>query len=103
MIIDKQVEKMKQDVADLEEKLESVERKNTKLQARRWKKENEISYQNRRQRVHRLIGIGAEVESVMGRQIPKEDLPAFREYLKTAERKIGAFNVVDGRCSFMLP
>jgi hypothetical protein len=50
-----------------------------------------------------LIGIGVEVESVMGRQIPKEDLPAFREYLKTAERKIGAFNVVDGRCSFMLP
>jgi len=53
MIIDKQVEKMKQDVADLEEKLESVERKNIKLQARRRKKENEISYQNRKQRAHR--------------------------------------------------
>ena len=103
MLMDKQVEKMKQDVAELEEKLESVERKNTKLQARRRKKENEISYQNRKQRAHRLIGIGAEVESVVGRHIPKEDLPAFREYLKTAERKIGAFNVVDGRCSFMLP
>ena len=103
MIMDKQVEKMKQGVANLEEKLESVERKHEQLQARRRKKENEISYQNRKQRTHRLIGIDAEVESVMGRQIPKEDLPAFREYLKTAERKIGAFNVVDGRCSFMMP
>ena len=103
MIMDKQVEKMKQDVANLEEKLELVERKNKQLLARRRKKENEISYQRRKQRAHRLIGIGAEVESVMGRQIPKEDLPGFREYLKTAERKIGGFNVVDGKCSFMLP
>ena len=103
MIIDKQVEKMKQDIADLEEKLESVERKNINLQARRRKKENEISYQNRKQRAHRLIGIGVEVESVMGRQIPKEDHTAFREYLKKKKKKIGAFNVVDGRCSFMLP
>jgi hypothetical protein len=103
MSMDKQVEKMQQEVADLDEKLLLTEQKKKQLEARYRKKENEIRSRERKQRNHRLISIGAEVESVLGRQISKEELPAFREYLKTAEREIGAFRVVDGRCSFLLP
>ena len=95
--------KLQQEVRQLDIKLENEDLKRQSLQARYRKKENKNHSRERSQRTHRLIEIGAEVESVMGRQIPKKDLPAFREYMKKAVREIGAFKVVDGRCSFMLP
>ena len=101
--MDDRLTKLQQEVQQLDIKLENEGLKRQALLARHMKKENKNRSRERSQRTHRLIEIGAEVESVMGRQIPKEDLPAFREYMKTAERKIGAFRVVDGRCHFMLP
>ena len=102
-VMEERIEKMQQEVAYIDEKLLRTEQKEKQLQARCRKKENEIKYKNRKQRTHRLIEIGAEVESILGRQIPKEDLPAFREYMKRAEKELGTFVVVDGRCSFLLP
>ena len=101
--MDQKISKLQEEIEQLDEKMQIVIAKGQALQARRRKKENANRSRERSQRTHRLIEIGAEVESVMGRQIPKEDLPAFREYMKTAEREIGAFIVVDGRCHFMLP
>ena len=95
--------KLQQEVKQLDIKLENEDLKRQVLQDRYRKKENKNRSRERSRRTHRLISIGAEVESFMGRQITKEELPAFREYLKTAEREIGAFRVVDGRCSFLLP
>ena len=103
MNMEKRVEKMQQEVTELDKKLLQSEQKKKQLESRYRKKENELRSKERKQRSHRLISIGAEVESVLGRQIPKEELPAFREYMKRAERVIGAFRVVDGRCSFLLP
>ena len=95
--------KLQQEVSQLNIKLENEDLKRKALQARLVKKENKNRSRERSQRNHRLISIGAEVESVMGRQIPKEELPAFREYMKKAESIIGAFRIVNGRCSFLLP
>ncbi len=101
--MDDRFTKLQQEVMQLDIKLENEDLKRKALQARLTKRENKSRSQKRSQRAHLLIEIGAEVESVMGRQIPKEDLPAFREYMKIAEREIGAFRVVNGRCSFLLP
>ena len=101
--MDDRLPKLQHEVDQLDIKLENEDLKRQALQARYRKKENKSRSRERSRRTHRLIEIGAEVEAVMGRQIPKEELPALREYLKTAERKIGAFIVVDGRCSFLLP
>ena len=99
----KRIMELQQEVRRLDERIQDEDVKMQALQAQYRKKENKNRSRERSQRTHRLIEIGAEVESVMGRQIPKEELPVFREYLKTAERKIGAFIVIDGRCSFLLP
>ena len=101
--MNERISELQQDVKKLDAKIENVDSRTQILQARYRRKENEIRFRERKQRAHRLIGIGAEVESVMGRQIAKEELPAFREYMKRAELVIGAFRVVDGRCSFLLP
>ena len=101
--MDQKLIALQQEVSQLDDRIQNEEAKVQALQARYRKKEDQNRSRERSRRAHRLIEIGAEVESVMGRQIPKEELPAFREYLKTAERKIGAFEVVDGRCSFLLP
>ena len=101
--MDDRLKKLQQEVRQLDIKIENEDLKRQALQAQYRKKENKNRSREQSRRTHRLIEIGAEVESVMGRQIPKEDLLAFREYMKTAERKIGAFKVVDGKCSFLLP
>lgn len=101
--MDDRLTKLQQEVQQLDAKLENEDIKKRAYQARCRKKESKNRSRERSQRTHRLIEIGAEVESVMGRQIPKEDLPAFREYMEKAESVIGAFRVVDGRCSFLMP
>lgn len=101
--MDQKITKLRQEIEQLDEKIQREEAREQILQARHRKKENEIRFQERKQRTHRLISIGAEVESVLGRQIPKEDLHAFREYMKRAKDELGAFRVVNGRCSFLLP
>ena len=101
--MDQKLFTLQQEVEQLDARIQNADAKRQVLQARHRKKESERRSRERKQRTHRLISIGAEVESFMGRQITKEELPAFREYLKTAEREIGAFRVVDGRCSFLLP
>ena len=72
MNMEKRVEKMQQEVTELDKKLLQSEQKKKQLESRYRKKENELRSKERKQRSHRLISIGAEVESVLGRQIPKE-------------------------------
>lgn len=48
--------------------------------------------EERKARTHRLIEIGAEVESVLGRSVEKEDLPKLRDFLETQERRGNFFS-----------
>ena len=101
--MDQRIAKLEREVKQLDAGIQNEAERERALMAGRRKKESEIRYRERRKRTHRLIEIGAEVESVLGRPIPKEELPAFREYMKKAEDELGAFRVVNGRCSFLLP
>ena len=48
--------------------------------------------EERKARTHRLIEIGAEVESVLGRSIEKEDIPKLIDFLETQERRGNFFS-----------
>lgn len=75
----------------LDRKITELDRRKKQLEARYRQKERRNANDDRRQRAHRLIGIGAEVESVFERQIGKEELSGFREYLKKVKDVMGAF------------
>lgn len=65
-----------------EEQLKKIEEKLAVLQARKRELEAKEKDRARKARTKRLIEIGATVESVLGREITKEELPAFMEWLK---------------------
>ena len=65
-----------------EEQLKKIEEKLAVLQARKRELEAKEKDRARKARTKRLIEIGATVESILGREITKEELPAFMEWLK---------------------
>lgn len=67
-------------IADLEKKMKQLQEQKKKILAR----ERE---QERKARNHRLIEIGATVESVLGRPIEKEDLPKLKFFLESQEKR----------------
>lgn len=67
-------------IADLEKKMQQLKEQKKKILAR--EKEQE-----RKARNHRLIEIGATVESVLGRPIEKEDLPKLKFFLESQEKR----------------
>ena len=77
--------KMDQKEQELSEKLRQYQAKKKQLESAK-KKEDE------RKRVHRLIKIGAVVESVLGRPIDKEDLPKLESFLRKQERNGNFFS-----------
>lgn len=70
---DMQIEKKIQELKQLQEQKK-------RLESRR--KEDE-----RKSRAHRLIEVGAAVESVLGRTIEKDDLPNLLTYLRNQENR----------------
>ena len=78
-------------IKEFDRKIGNLDRRRRQLEAVVRQKQNRKKYEERKARAHRLIGIGAEVESVLERQISKEELGAFRNYLKKAVMIMGAF------------
>ena len=70
-----------------EEQLKKIEEKLAVLQARKRELEAKEKDRARKARTKRLIEIGATVESVLGREITKEELPAFMEWLKANKKR----------------
>lgn len=70
-----------------EEQLKKIEEKMAVLQARKRELEAKEKDRARKARTKRLIEIGATVESVLGREIKKEELPAFMEWLKANKER----------------
>ena len=83
-------------IKELDRKIEKLDRRRKQLEAVYRQKQNRNVYEDRKARAHRLIGISAEVESVLERQIMKEELEAFRDYIKKAVMIMGAFEPEKG-------
>ena len=77
--------KMDQKEQELSEKLRQYQAKKKQLESAK-RKEDE------RKRVHRLIPIGAVVETVLGRPIEKDDLPKLESFLRKQERNGNFFS-----------
>ena len=78
-------------IKEFDRKIEKLDRRRKQLEAVYRQKQNRDVYEGRKARAHRWIGIGAEVESVLERQITKEELGAFRNYMKKVVMIMGAF------------
>lgn len=70
-----------------EEQLKKIEEKLAVLQARKRELEAKEKDRVRKARTKRLIEIGASVESVFGREITKEELPQFMEWLRAKKER----------------
>ena len=77
--------KMDQKEQELSEKLRQYQAKKKQLESAK-RKDDE------RNRVHRLIPIGAVVEQVLGRPIENEDLPKLERFLRQQERSGNYFS-----------
>ena len=77
--------KMDQKEQELSEKLRQYQAKKKQLESAK-RKDDE------RNRVHRLIPIGAVVEQVLGRPIENEDLPKLERFLRQQERSGSYFS-----------
>ena len=77
--------KMDQKEQELSEKLRQYQAKKKQLESAK-RKDDE------RNRVHRLIPIGAVVEKVLGRPIENEDLPKLERFLRQQERSGSYFS-----------
>ena len=79
------------EILALDARIQQLDQRKKQIEAAWQKKQNRNRYEERKKRTHRLIAVGAEVESVFERQIDKEELGAFREYMKRALMILGAF------------
>ena len=86
----KKMDKEKEILA-LDARIQQLDQRKKQIEAAWQKKHNRNRYEDRKKRTHRLIAVGAEVESVFERQVSKEELGAFREYMKRALMILGAF------------
>ena len=64
------------------EKLDNIDKQIEVLKARKREIENKAKAQERKARTKRLIEVGASVESALGKEIPKEELPHLIEFIK---------------------
>ena len=69
----------------ISDRLTAIEEKENKLKQQKKKLKAEQAKQARNARTKRLIEIGAEVESVLGRPIEREELPKLRAFLQQQE------------------
>lgn len=68
-----------------EEQIKALEEKEKVLKARKQALVAKNKEKERKARTHRLIEVGGAVESVLGRPIPKEDLPKLIAFLQSQE------------------
>lgn len=66
---------------DYEKRIENLQNKQAQLKAQEKKLIAQKREADRKARTRRLIQIGAEAESVLGRPITSDDLPFFRNFL----------------------
>ena len=67
-------------LADIEKKMEQLKAQKRALQARQ-------SQEEKKKRNHRLIEVGATVDSILGRPIEHEELPKLLNFLKQQEER----------------
>lgn len=67
-------------IAELDKKLDQIKAQKRALLARQ-------SAEERKKRTKRLIEIGASVESALGREITKEELPELMNFLRSHDFK----------------
>lgn len=79
------------------ELIAELEKKESQIQERKKALRQREKAEERKARTHRLIAIGAEVESVLGRSIEKEDLPQLKDFLETQERRGNFFSKAMGK------
>ena len=78
--LDERIEEKRQKEQELLEKAKNYSAQIKQLEQRKRNEENKA-------RTHRLILIGAEAESVLGRPITDEDIPLFRNFLLSQEKR----------------
>lgn len=66
---------------DYDKKIENLQNRQMQLKAQEKKLIAQKKEAERKARTRRLIQIGAEAESVLGRPITSDDLPSFRKFL----------------------
>lgn len=71
----------------IEERIAELQKKQEQLKAKEKALKAKQSQQERKARTKRLIEIGGAVESVLGKPIPKEDLPKLINFLKQQEER----------------
>lgn len=74
------------------ERIDEKARKISQMTAEKKQLEAQKRQEDRKARTHRLIQIGAEVESVLGVPIEEEDLPKLRRFLQLQEERGGFFS-----------
>lgn len=74
-----------------ETKLEKLQAKEAQIKEQIKQEKAKLRAQERKARNHRLIEVGATVESVLGRPIEKEDLPKLQKFLQDQEDRGGWF------------
>lgn len=75
-----------------EQKIIAIQSKINKLKQDEKKQKAIVQKKQRNARTKRLIEIGAEVESVLGSEISKDDLPKLRQFLIDQERRGNYFS-----------
>lgn len=73
-------------------KIEQLNKKMEQLDMQKKQCEKKLSAEKRKARTRRLIRIGAEVESVLGRPIEEDELPKLRKFLHDQELRGGYFS-----------
>ncbi len=81
------------------ERIAEVERRKAQLLALEKQLRQREKEENRKARTKRLIEIGAEVESVLGSTIEREDLPKLRSFLMDQEKRGRYFSRAMGKYS----
>ncbi len=74
-------------VTDKKRQLDELLKKAKQYEEQLKRLENQKKEEDRKARAHRLIEVGASVESIVGQPIEKEKLPALISFLKDIEER----------------
>lgn len=77
--------------------LDELEKKSSQLLEREKEAKAKVNAKANKQRIHRLIVLGAVVEKVLGSEIPEVLIPSLISYLNEAQRVIGRFTSNGGK------
>ncbi len=83
-------------VTDKKRQLDELMKKARQYEEQLKRLENQKKEEDRKARAHRLIEVGASVESIVGQPIEKEKLPALISFLKDIEERDHSLSVALG-------